>query len=115
MGVPKFYRWLSERFPQINTVISDSTLSKYMREPQLEGVPHGFRSALRTWLTDHTDISYEIAEMIVAHQVGSQVERAYNRTDYLEQRRDYMELWSVFVTSQTQTEKNSSSQKIQSE
>ena len=26
MGVPKFYRWLSERFPQINTVISDSTL-----------------------------------------------------------------------------------------
>ena len=53
--------------------------------------------------------------MIIAHQVGSQVERAYNRTDYLEQRRDYMELWSVFVTSQTQTEKNPSSQKIQSE
>ena len=26
MGVPKFYRWLSERYPQINTVISDSTL-----------------------------------------------------------------------------------------
>ena len=36
------------------------------------------------WLTDHTDISYEIAEMIIAHQVGSQVERAYNRTDYLD-------------------------------
>lgn len=26
MGVPKFYRWLSERYPQINQVISDSTL-----------------------------------------------------------------------------------------
>ena len=47
-----------------------------MREHELEGVPHGFRSTLRTWLTDHTDISYEIAEMIIAHQVGSQVERA---------------------------------------
>ena len=70
-----------------------------MREHELEGVPHGFRSTLRTWLTDHTDISYEIAEMIIAHQVGSQVERAYNRTDYLEQRRHYMELWSLFVNS----------------
>ena len=93
-------------FPGIRKgVISDSTLSKYMREHELEGVPHGFRSTLRTWLTDHTDISYEIAEMIIAHQVGSQVERAYNRTDYLEQRRHYMELWSVFVGSQAQTEK----------
>ncbi len=52
--------------------------------------------------SEHTDISYEIAEMIIAHQVGSQVERAYNRTDYLEQRRHYMELWSVFVTSEVQ-------------
>lgn len=86
-------------FPGIRKgVISDSTLSKYMREHKLDGVPHGFRSTLRTWLTDYTDISYEIAEMIIAHQVGSQLERAYNRTDYLEQRRHYMELWAGFLT-----------------
>ena len=54
-------------------------------------------------LQNFKNAGYEIAEMIIAHQVGSQVERAYNRTDYLEQRRHYMELWSVFVTSQAQT------------
>ena len=79
-----------------------SLLTKYMREHKLAGVPHGFRSTLRTWLTDHTDISYEIAEIIIPHQVGSQVERAYNWTDYLERRRHYMELWSVFITSEVQ-------------
>lgn len=26
MGVPKFYRWISERYPQINQIISDNTL-----------------------------------------------------------------------------------------
>ena len=87
-------------FPSIRKgVISDSTLSKHMRDKELAGVPHGFRSTLRTWLTENTDIPFDVAEMIIAHRTGSKVARTYNRTDYLEQRRPYMTLWSVFVTS----------------
>jgi len=35
--------------------------------------------------------------MIIAHQTGSKVARAYNRTDYLEQRLPYMERWADFL------------------
>ena len=49
-------------------------------------------------LTDNTDIPFEVAEMIIAHKTGSKVARAYNRTDYLEQRRPYMEEWADFLT-----------------
>ena len=68
-----------------------------MRDKELAGVPHGFRSTLRTWLTDNTDIPFGVAEMIIAHKTGSKVARAYNRTDYLEQRRPYMEMWADFL------------------
>jgi integrase len=85
-------------FPSIRKgVVSDSTLSKHMRDKELAGVPHGFRSTLRTWLTDNTEIPFEVAEIIIAHKTGSKVARAYNRTDYLEQRRPYMEMWADFL------------------
>jgi len=82
-----------------NKAISGSKLSKFMRTKELAGVPHGFRSTLRTWLTDNTDIPFEVAEMIIAHKTGSKVARAYNRTDYLDQRRPYMEMWAEFIVS----------------
>jgi len=90
-------------FPSIRKgVISDSTLSKNMRDKELAGVPHVFRSTLRTWLTDNTDIPFEVAEMIIAHNTGSKVARAYNRTDYLDQRRPYMERWAKFLVLKTE-------------
>jgi len=90
-------------FPSVRKgVISDSTLSKHMRDKELAGVPHGFRSTLRTWLTDNTDIPFEVAEMIIAHNTGSKVARAYNRTDYLDQRRPYMERWARFLVLKTE-------------
>ena len=37
-------------------------------------------------------------EMSLAHKVGSDVERAYARSDLLDRRRSLMERWSHFVT-----------------
>lgn len=82
-------------------VISDATMSRFMERSGLKARPHGFRSTLRTWLTDQTDASYEVGETILAHQVGSAVHRAYQHSDLLEQRRPYMEKWAAFLIGAT--------------
>ena len=73
-------------------------MSRLMERRELEARPHGFRSTLRTWLTDQTDASYEVSETILAHQVGNAVHRAYQHSDLLEQRRPYMEQWAQHLT-----------------
>jgi len=57
---------------------------------------HGFRSTFRDWVADQTDFPPELAEMALAHQVGSRVERAYLRSDGFARRRELAERWSTF-------------------
>ncbi|MDF2233034.1 tyrosine-type recombinase/integrase [Albimonas sp. CAU 1670] len=61
---------------------------------------HGFRSAFRDWAAEAAGAPREIAETALAHQVGSEVERAYARSDLLEHRRTLMAKWSLTVTKQ---------------
>lgn len=81
--------------------ISDMTLSQYMARAGLEPRPHGFRTSLRTWLAECTDAPHELAETMLAHATGSQVSRAYQRSDFLEQRRALLERWANHVTGGT--------------
>lgn len=55
---------------------------------------HGFRSSFRDWASEENGASREVAEATLAHQVGSEVERAYARSDLLLRRRNLMEAWS---------------------
>ncbi|UNF37699.1 integrase arm-type DNA-binding domain-containing protein [Bartonella krasnovii] len=80
--------------------LGENCMSQYMQQIGLEARPHGFRSSLRNWLAETTDAPYEVAETILSHTVGGKVERAYRRTDYLEQRRVYMDKWAAYVTGQ---------------
>lgn len=85
-------------FPGTAGVVGDMTLSRHMLRRGLAARPHGFRTSLRVWLAEQTDASREIAETILAHTVGGKVERAYRRTDLLEQRRKYLDAWAQFVS-----------------
>lgn len=86
-------------FPSVRSgVISDMTMSKHMERAGLAYRPHGFRSSLRDWIAETTETPHEIAETILGHVVGGSVERAYRRTDYLDQRRKLMAAWATWVS-----------------
>ncbi len=80
-------------------VISDMATLEVMRGRGLTCVPHGFRSTLRDWLTEEMDISWDTREKILAHQVGTSVSRAYDRSKDLKRRAVAMEAWALHCTS----------------
>ncbi|WP_210526855.1 tyrosine-type recombinase/integrase [Rubellimicrobium arenae] len=60
-------------------------------------VPHGLRSTFRDWVAERTTYPSDMAEISLAHTVGSEVERAYRRSDMVEKRRCMMRDWSDFL------------------
>ena len=86
-------------FPGVSgTTISDATMAKLMSSAGMDERPHGFRTSLRTWLSDQNILSYEASEMVLAHSVGTSVARAYNRTDYLDQRQVALNKWALYIS-----------------
>lgn len=57
---------------------------------------HGFRATARSWLAD-SGVDFQIAEACLAHLPNSQVVQAYQRTDFLEQRRPVMTQWGELI------------------
>lgn len=79
--------------------MSNMAMLMLLRRMQVEGVTvHGFRSAFRDWASEAANAPREVAEMSLAHKVGSDVERAYARSDLLEKRKALMGQWSHYVT-----------------
>ncbi len=79
-------------------VLSDSTLSKLLRENSIDAVPHGFRSSFRDWASDETNASLECKELALSHAIGSTTQKAYAHSDYFEQRRPLMDAWAEYLT-----------------
>lgn len=57
---------------------------------------HGFRSSFRDWCAEQTAFATEVAELALAHQVGTKVEQAYMRSDLFQRRRQLMDAWASF-------------------
>ena len=67
-------------------------LLKRMKRDDLTG--HGFRSTFRDWAAECTSYPNEVAEMALAHSIGSKVEAAYRRGDLFDKRRRMMDAWA---------------------
>lgn len=80
--------------------MSNMAMLMLLRRMKVDGITvHGFRSAFRDWVSEQSNFSRDLAEMSLAHQVGSEVERAYARADLLEKRRELMIAWCTYVCS----------------
>ena len=84
-------------FPsQTGRMLSDNALSKRLRDAGIPSTVHGFRSSFRGWAAA-TGAPRDVAELSLAHVVGTTTERAYHRHDLLDQRRTLMQEWADCV------------------
>lgn len=81
--------------------MSDMTLTALLRRLEVQATAHGMRSAFRDWAAEQTNVPREVAEMCLAHSVGSSVERAYARSTLLDRRRALLGRWSAYCTGTT--------------
>lgn len=78
--------------------LSDMSLTKIMRMAGRVEAVHGFRTSFRTWAAETMpNIPWNVAELAIAHNVGTATEKAYNRADYQRMRRILFDGWGQFI------------------
>jgi integrase len=58
---------------------------------------HGYRAMARTMIAERLGVAPEVIEAQLAHAVPDALGRAYNRTQFLDQRRDMMLKWADYL------------------
>jgi len=80
--------------------MSENTVNAALRAmgfPQDEVTGHGFRATARTMLHERLGFSPEIIEAQLAHSVRDSLGRAYNRTEFTQQRREMLQAWADYL------------------
>jgi integrase len=76
---------------------SGSMMAVLKRMKRADLTVHGFRATFRTWAAERTMFPREVAEAALAHVVGDDTERAYQRGDLFEKRRKLMAEWGQYL------------------
>jgi len=58
---------------------------------------HGFRAMARTLMVERLDVPEAVVEAQLAHSVKDSLGRAYNRTEFMAQRRAMMQTWADYL------------------
>ncbi len=62
-----------------------------------EMTPHGFRALARTLMVEQLDVNPDVIEAQLAHGKSGPLGMAYDRAQYMEQRRDMMGQWADYL------------------
>lgn len=80
--------------------LSENTLNIALRSLGIDKnvhVFHGFRSSFSTLAREHLRLPSDVIELQLGHIEGNQVKAAYDRSMRLEERRELMEAWSLYL------------------
>jgi integrase len=80
--------------------MSENTINAALRAmgfPQDEVTGHGFRATARTMLQERLGFDPHVIEAQLAHSVRDNLGRAYNRTEFVEQRRKMLQTWADYL------------------
>jgi integrase len=91
-------------FPQVRTPekpMSENTLLYFSNRLGYAGrnTIHGFRTVASTVLNESRKWSPDVIEIQLAHQESNKVRKAYNRAEYLDERRKMMQWWAGYLES----------------
>ncbi|SUO96130.1 tyrosine-type recombinase/integrase [Suttonella ornithocola] len=86
-----------------NSMMSDNTFSLAMKKMGYKGiaVPHGFRSMASSILNESGLFNPDAIERQLAHAESNAVRAAYNRAEYLEERKKMVQWYSDFIREQS--------------
>lgn len=87
-----------DRRTHTNAQTANSALKRMGFEKRL--VSHGLRALASTTLNEN-DFNYDVVEAALAHSDPNEVRAAYNRAEYLQQRREMMQWWSDHINEAT--------------
>ena len=91
-------------FPSVTgRTMTDSTVSKLVKELGIDGTPHGMRSAFRDWASERTNTAHAVMEAALAHTIPNKAEAAYARSDLLDKRRVLMDAWARYLAAKRAT------------
>jgi integrase len=96
--------WNSEWvFPSVRRgrPMSNATVNRALQtmgyDTKTEVTGHGFRATARTLLAEELNFPPEVIEHQLAHTVPDVLGTAYNRTKYLKQRQEMMQVWADYL------------------
>lgn len=90
-------------FPSLRTKdrpMSEAAVLAALRRmgfPKDEMTGHGWRATARTMLAERLGVDVAVIEAQLAHSVPDSLGRAYNRTEFAEQRRIMMQTWADYL------------------